>query len=65
MKRAAASPWRLPPEESQGSGEVIAVCVGLEVIAVPIHGEGIYVCFFQIGRVQNNGEGFALAGGRQ
>ena len=35
-----------------------------EVVAVPIHGEGVYVRFFQIGRVQNCGEGFALAGDR-
>ena len=34
----------------------------LEVVAVAVNGEGVNVCFFQIGRVKNGGESFALAG---
>ena len=37
----------------------------LEIVAVPVNGEGVNICLFQIGRVEDRGERFALAGDRQ
>ena len=37
----------------------------LEVVTVPVNGESVNVRLFQIGRVEDRGEGFALAGDRQ